>query len=466
MQIPILSGIFTDGSGEYRTFMPVNLEPAIVESGISQGQLRSSPGIEPFATSSGSSRGAIDWAGTHYRVQGNSLVSVSSTGVVKTLGYIAGTTQAALTYSFDRLAVAGGGKLYYLDKGAVQEVTDPDLGAVLDVIFVDGYFMTTDGEFLVVTELNDPYAIDPLKYGSSEEDPDPVTGLILLRGEVYALNRYTIENFQNTGSTGFPFQRNSSALIPKGCVSASAKTPFVETFAFVGGGRNEGVGVYLAGGGTAELIASEEIMRILEGVPVDRLPEIVLEQRVQKGESRLLMHIPDGLTYVYHYEVSQQAGTPIWTVLASGAGGNQSYIMRNFALSYGKYIGATNDGAIGYLSDNIQTQLGNVCGWEFGTQFIYNESRGGIINRVELVGNQGNVPFGVTPTCFMSWTNDGKTWSNEFAVPMGKAGNTINRVMWVTGIMFTNVIGLRFRGANSAVASWARCEARIKPLRV
>jgi hypothetical protein len=96
------------------------------------------------------------------------------------------------------------------------QVTDPDLGVVLDVVWVDGYFMTTDGEFLVVTELVDPTQVNPLKYGSSEVDPDPVVALLKLRNEVYALNRNTIEVFDNVGGLLFPFQRIDGAQIQKG----------------------------------------------------------------------------------------------------------------------------------------------------------------------------------------------------------------------------------------------------------
>jgi hypothetical protein len=82
--------------------------------------------------------------------------------------------------------------------------TDPDLGTVLDVVWVDGYWMTTDGEFLVVTDLTNPLAVDPFKYGSSEVDPDPVKALLKVRNEVYALNRHTIEAFDNVGGCGLP----------------------------------------------------------------------------------------------------------------------------------------------------------------------------------------------------------------------------------------------------------------------
>jgi hypothetical protein len=107
-----------------------------------------------------------------------------------------------MDYSFDRLAIASGGRLYYWN-GTLTQVTDPDLGVVLDVVWVDGYFMTTDGESLVVTELSDPTQVNPLKYGSSEVDPDPVVALLKLRNEVYALNRNTIEVFDNVGGEFF-----------------------------------------------------------------------------------------------------------------------------------------------------------------------------------------------------------------------------------------------------------------------
>jgi hypothetical protein len=89
------------------------------------------------------------------------------------------------------------------------------------VVWVDGYFMTTDGEFLVITELNNPFAVDPLKYGSSEADPDPVKSLLKLRNEVYALNRHTIEVFDNTGRRAF---RSSASLARKFRRARSART--------------------------------------------------------------------------------------------------------------------------------------------------------------------------------------------------------------------------------------------------
>jgi hypothetical protein len=111
-----------------------------------------------------------------YRVMGTKLVTVASNGTVTVLGDVGGPTTELVTmdYSFDVLAIASGGRLYYWipvnttatsvwnpTAPILRQVTDPDLGVVLDFCWVDGYFMTTDGANLVVTELSDPTAGQP-----------------------------------------------------------------------------------------------------------------------------------------------------------------------------------------------------------------------------------------------------------------------------------------------------------------
>ena len=215
MQIQILNGIYADATPELRTAYPVNMVPVPKQSGISNGFLRPGDGIVANGTGPGIDRGGINWRGVCYRVMGTKLVIVASNGAVTVLGDVGGPVNTLVTfdYSFDRLAIASGGRLYYWNGTTLTQVTDPDLGIVLDVVWVDGYFMTTDGEFLIVTELSDPTQVNPLKYGSSEVDPDPVVALLKLRNEVYAMNRNTIEVFDNVGGDLFPFARIEALAI-------------------------------------------------------------------------------------------------------------------------------------------------------------------------------------------------------------------------------------------------------------
>ena len=61
MQIPILNGIYTDGTPEIRTSYPVNLVPVPKVSGISNGFLRPGDGIVANGTGPGVDRGGIEW---------------------------------------------------------------------------------------------------------------------------------------------------------------------------------------------------------------------------------------------------------------------------------------------------------------------------------------------------------------------------------------------------------------------
>jgi len=112
MQIPILEGIFTDSSPNFRTSYPVNLVPVPKSTGISDGYLRPADGIVKTGNGPGANRGGINWNGTLYRVMGNNLVRVARDGTVTTIGNVGSGGRVTMTYSFDYLALASGGRLY------------------------------------------------------------------------------------------------------------------------------------------------------------------------------------------------------------------------------------------------------------------------------------------------------------------------------------------------------------------
>jgi hypothetical protein len=263
MQIPILNGMYTDTKADFRSAYPINMKPIVKETGVSKGYLRPVEGITQLGTGPGRSRGAINWDGQHYRVMGSRIVRILPNNVVSDLGGVFDDgKQVSLAYSFDRLAIASGEKLYYLQNDTLTEATDPDFGRVLDVIWIDGYFMFTDGQFISVAELNDPLSVNPLKYTSSEIDPDPIVALIKHRNEVYAVNRYTIELFRNVGGSNFPFARVNGAQIQRGALGTHCVTVYEEQIALLGSAPGESPGVYLAANGSSQKISTtRELMR-------------------------------------------------------------------------------------------------------------------------------------------------------------------------------------------------------------
>lgn len=466
MQIPILNGIYTDGVSDFRTSYPRNLIPVPKEQGISKGYLRPADGIIEFGVGPGFDRGAINWNGKCFRVMGAQLVQIGEDSSTFPLGSVGGTEQVSMDYSFDRLAIAANKKLFYWDGESLTQVTDADLGVVIDMLWVDGYFMTTDGQYLIVTDLNDPYSVNPLKYGSSEADPDPVVALLKLRNEVYALNRYTIEVFQNVGGEFFPFDRIEGAQMQRGCIGTHACAMFMENIAFLGGGRNEAPAVWIGSNSSTAKLSTREIDQILGEYTEQQLSTVVMEVRVIDGHQLLYMHLPDQ-TWVYDGAGSQVLGEPVWFQLTTSLVGKATYRARNFVWCYNKWLcGDPTTDKHGYLTDQISSHYGEVNGWDFGTVILYNESNGAIFHELELVCLTGNVPMGVNPTIWTSYTIDGRTWSQERPRTAGMQGQRNKRITWLQQGFMRNWRCQKFRGTSEAHISIARLEAQIEGLNV
>lgn len=467
MQVPILNGIYTDEVSDFRVKYPRNLVPVLVQQGISNGYLRYADGLVAYGDEGpGTTRGGINWNGTCYRVMGTKLVSVAADGTVTIIGNIGGSSHASMDYSFDYLAIASGGNLHYYDGSTLQQVTDADLGTVVDFMWVDGYFMTTDGEYLIVTELSDPFSVLPTKYGSSEIDPDPIKALLKLNNEPHAINRYTIEVFDNIGGTGFPFQRIDGAQISRGAVGTHACCLFLDSVAFVGSGRNETISVWLAAGGSSARLATREIDTILAGYSEAVLAGILVEARVDKGHQHLYIHLPDR-TLVYDGAASQLAGEPIWSDLTSDLDPdtNSIYRARDFVYCYDKWwVGDPSSSVLGYVTDETGEHWGEKIGWEFGTLIMYNEGRGALIHELELVALTGRSALGVDSTIWTAYSTDGESWSVEKSLQAGRRGQRNKRLVWLQQGPLHHWRLQRFRGASDARLSFARLEAQLEPL--
>ena len=466
VQIPIVNGIYTDNGPDFRTSYPVNMIPVPKSNGISEGFLRPADGLVANGTGPGIDRGGINWNGICYRVMGSKLVTVSSTGVITILGDVENNDKlVTLDYSFDLLAIASNDKLwYYSPSTGLVQVTDPDLGIVLDVVWVDGYFMTTDGEFLIVTELSDPTQVNPLKYGSSEIDPDPVVALLKLRNEVYALNRNTIEVYDNVGGDLFPFQRIEGAQIEKGVIGTHACCVYLENIAFLGSGFNEAPGVYLGSNAKSNKISTQEVDQILLEFTEEQLATVKIEARNDRAHEHLYIHLPDR-TLVFDGAASQDLGQPVWFTLTSSLVGLSKYRAQNLVWCYDRWlVSDPTSTSVGYMVKNISTHYGQKVRWEFGTTIVYNEGRGAIIQNLELVGLTGSVAYGADPTINTSYSTDGETWSQQKFINAGKTGQRAKRLVWFQQGWMRNWRIQRFQGTSDAHMSFARLEAAIEPL--
>jgi len=463
-QIPILSGITADAVADFRTSYPRNMVPVPKSTGISEGYLRPADGIDLFATGPGTDRGGFNWEGTLYRVMGTKLCSVSSAGAVTVLGDVGTGGRVTIDNGVGYIGIWSGGRLYFWDGSTLTQVTDPDLGTVIDGCITGGYALSTDGTYLIVNELTDRTQVNPLKYGSAESDPDPILGVSELLNEAYAFGRYTIEVFENVGGDGFPFSRIEGAQVPRGVIGTHAVCKFADTFAFVGSARDEAPSVYLMAPGSSQRISTREIDQILLRYTEAQLALMTVEAKVDKGHNWLMLHLPD-TCWVYDLNATKVVQEPVWFELNSAIVGLATYRARNLVWCYDRWIsGDPTASTLGTFSDAHGEHYGDVVGWDFGTLVLYNESRGAIVLEMELVALTGRVAAGANPVVWTSYSLDGETWSQERPVSAGRQGERGKRLAWRNLGKMRNYRVQRFRGTSDCHVSFARLEAQFEAL--
>lgn len=467
MQIPILSGISSDTNAEFRNAYPVNLIPVPKSTGVSQGYLRPADGVISGAATPGLDRGGICWNSVHYRVLGTSLCRVDADYTVTVLGTILGTDRVTMDFSFDRLAISANGSLYYYAAGAVTKVTDADLGTVFSLVFLGGYFVVTDGENLIVTELVDPTQVDPLKYGSAEGAPDQIQCVHRIANELYVVGRTTLEVMDNIGGGNFPFRRIEGAQIDRGSLGRHCSCVFgTDRIAMLGSGERESPAIWMCAAGSSQRISTREIDTLLQTYTEGELSASVLECRFDRGHQHLYVHLPDR-TIVYDAAASAAVEEAVWFTLSSSLDGFARYRARNLVWCHSKWlVGDPTQPLIGELSLSVSSQYGDHVRWEFSTLCVYNDGASGIVHELELVALTGRTAFGVDPYISTSHSKDGITWSQDNPIKVGARGERDKRLIWRQLGTIGHFRMQRFQGDTQSFASFARLEAQIEPLTV
>lgn len=467
-QFPILSGITASGV-DFQSAYPVNMVPVALSTGISEGYLRPGEGINQIATGPGLNRGGREWRGVHYRVMGPSLCSISATGAITVIGPIAGTNWCTFTESFDYLAINGGNNVYLYDGTTLAAISDPDLGVSLDITWTNGYFLSTDGEFISSSDINDAFSWNPLRYASSEARPDPVVALFTIQNEVYAVNANTVEVFTTVinANLTFPFQRVNGAQLMKGGVGSRAVCELAQNLCILGGGKNEPPAVWLGRSGQIAKLSTRRIDDILKSYDPVTLSFVVLESRVVRNHEFLYIHLPDQ-TLVYDVIASQSLQTPVWHFLTSGVttdNPNGGYRARGFVWCYGQWNVADPFGtAIGVVDETISSHYGVDSFWSFTTPIAYNEAKGIQVHELELIAITGSVAFGDDPLIATDWSIDGEVWSKKKYIKAGKNGQRAKKLIWDRQGFIETSRMQRFTGDSRAHLSFARLEAEIEEL--
>ncbi len=426
MQATFIKGDKHGSETDYRDYLPENTSGILRPVFNAQGYMLMQPGLTQYATGSGVDRGGIwnERFSKHLRVSGNSIIEVSSEGVVTTIGTISGSDTVSLPYSFNTQAIIASGRMYLYDNATLTEVTDSDLGNPIDGVWVNGVYFLTDGEFIYHTDTSSESAIDPLKFATAEFMPDKSLGLAKTSdNKVAVFGRYTTEYFVDVAQDNFSFRRVDSRAHKIGIVGTHCKAEMMNKFFIMGGRKEEAVGIHTVAVGSIAKISSREVDKILKGYSEEELSSSVLEARVEDNYHYLIVHLPNR-TLLYNANLGEAIGSEYsWSILKTDTTGLSKwraihgvYDPRRSEWVYGDRI----DSRIGYLDNTVSTHYDEIVEGSIATPLIKLESDS--IDEIEIETIPGHTAFSDAKV-FLSVTYDGVLYSKEITIPYGLPSN-------------------------------------------
>lgn len=453
--VTLIKGDETSADTDYRDALPVNMYA--VERNVLgvQGYLYASPGLSTHGTGVGADRGATYsvFNNFHYRLSGTSLINVFDSGNTSFRGTIAGTGQALMrdiaSPVYQGIVVEN---QFWLAAtgGPPFRVTNTHVGLPIDGVWIDGYFILTDGASIYHTELTDPTSIDPLAFSRADFAEDPITGLGKTKdNKLIVFGRFSVEYFVNVAAENFVFQRISARTQKIGIVSPFAKCELAGVIYLMGGRRFESTGIHALGAGNSEKISTREIDILLSayGERDEALLTARMEVREERDVALVLIHLPD-MTLCYNATIASKFGKSVaWSILQTNNGAyraiNGVFDAQNSRWVYGDKLG----GNIGFIDHTTFAHYDVAQTMELTSPFLKLERQS--IDEIELETISGRTSV-AGATVSVSLTTDGSSYSPEVSQSYGEPGETDSRLVYRRIGYVDNWIGFRFRAVTKS----------------
>lgn len=417
----------------------VNLYPEVHEAGPRKGNVArfvGTPGLRKRATlGDGPIRGI-------HRASTGQLLVVSGANVYEVFSHWAAQMRSGgLASSSGRVSLADDGTRMLIGDGgatafqcplaagsAVVAVADPDCPGG-HLAWQDGYYIhnkPNTGQFQI-SDLN-AITYDPLDIATAEGRPDRLVLPISVGRTLWLFGEQTTEVWWNSGNADFPFERNQSAFIETGTVSAGSVSRAASSVVWVGSDERGRGTVWHAQGFQPVRISTHAVEQALAGY--SRLAEASAFAYQQGGHEFYQLTVPDGGTWVYDF------ATGLWherMYLATTA--EQPHRAWCGAVAFGEVVvGDRLDGRLYTYDLAHYSDDGDEIRRVRQSPHISQGEKRIRYNALELQAETGvglATGQGSSPTVLLSWSNDGgQTWSSERESTLGAMGKYASRARW------------------------------------
>lgn len=441
-EIPLDGGAYESESSPVSSQTCLNFYVNVPETmAISKSQLYQTPGLTEIddAGDFNVNRGAHVMNGEPYFVNNDKLyrlnrIAGSATSFsfnLEELGAVTGSGRVSISDNGNQLCIVvpGTGIGYIYDKiNGLQQITDPDFTAVGNaeiVVFIDGYFVfSTDSKNFFVSALNDGLSYNALDFGSAEADPDNIRGLHVHRNQLYVFGSQTCEVFRNVGGFGFPFQRITGHVLPKGLASKFSISEYDETFAFIGQGENESPRVYVFSGNRFDAVSTTAIDLKIQSLTDLQLDQVFVWSYDKNGEDFCGWSLPNG-TFVLQSKASKLSNRKVWHERKSENLTSKSrWRVNSLVSAYGLLLcGDSEGGKIGKLDFDSNIEYGNFVTRQVTLPTISNQSKRVFHSSFEIEMETGlEVDPSKEPQIRLDYSNNGKSYVSQRLMSVGKTG--------------------------------------------
>ena len=388
-------------------------------------------GVVPFAAFDGT--GGIKGLFQMDGVLGGDLVTITSTAVYRTtkagvtslIGAITAPEKCRIAASVTEIIVVTGGNAYQVVSGGVNQLLDPDLGFVVDVVYLAGVFVyvSKDSDRIKWSEVLNGAVIAPASFATAESKPDRLRGCAVVADDLVLLGYETTEVWGKTGVITAPFQPRDGSISSIGCASLHSIVTFGDSGA---GNRVAWLGndriIRSSSGGGAEQISNQSLNEELQGLSEAELEAVNAFSFNEDGAWFVCYQLPN-TTWVFDVSLA------LWH---TRSGLDTPWLVNSACEAWGKQIvGRADVNAVGYLDAETETDFNERIRRVFSAYFP-NDAGYLPISSVTLRTSLGrNAIVATDALIWLDWSdNRGETWFTKRSKSLGLQGNYKSSVSW------------------------------------
>jgi hypothetical protein len=481
LTVPLTNGFYTSDSlplsHQECTNWYVNIPQT--EGALSTGNLFGCAGITQKQTTGASAayinRGSHVKNGKPYFQNGTDLVRLDSVidafGVetfnTVSMGTISGATRVSMADNGTQLMVLiPGGNGYIIDETSgtpFVQIVDASFtanGVPQLVVFIDSFFVvTTDTKKFIRSSANDGETWSALDVYTAESDPDTIVAPHVFNNKLYIAGSETIEEFYNNGGN---FQR-TGLFIDKGVFAKFSMVSTNNSFMWIGGGTNESPAIWTLNGNTAQKVSTTAIDSALQKFTKEEIEEAFAYSYAQNGAYFVGFSFPtrtfefNSVSGKWNERKSQIVNTKELTEVIR-------WRVNSLVTAYNRILcGDSQDGRIGSVEVDTYTEYNSPIIRTVTLQPLSDQGSAISVSQLEATMEAG-VGDLVTndPQIRMSFSNDGKSFSQELSRSIGKMGEYEKRAIWYRLGRFARMTVFRFIMSDPVKPVFIKLEANIR----